>query len=122
MRCRCVLLDGCIAPPSCAGAAHCKTRVRAWRGKPRDPAQQLPSSCLPAVAPQVSSQERAPSNGAAFFEGFVSHFGDLDITGQGLEVAAQGSPLVGPIISASPPRLHPNLIHLLGTVTREAYP
>lgn len=43
------------------------------------------------------------SGGAAYFEGFVSHFGELDITGQGLEVAAQGSPLVGPIISAPPP-------------------
>jgi hypothetical protein len=43
----------------------------------------------------------ASSGGASFFEGFVSHFGELGITGQGLEVAAQGSPLVGPIISAS---------------------
>ena len=53
--------------------------------------------------------ERGPSSGgASFFEGFVAHFGELGITGQGLEVAAQGSPLVGPIISA----LH-SLVHAI---------
>ena len=46
--------------------------------------------------------ERGPSNGAALFQGIVSHFGELGITGKGLETAAQGSPLVGPIISESP--------------------
>jgi hypothetical protein len=48
--------------------------------------------------PQVSSLERGASNGAAFFQGMVPHFGELAITGKGLETAAQGSPLVGPII------------------------
>ena len=50
------------------------------------------------MCPQVSTLERGASNGAAFFQGMVPHFGELAITGKGLETAAQGSPLVGPII------------------------
>ena len=50
--------------------------------------------------PQASSLERGGSHGAAYLQGMVSHFGDLGITGKGLETAAQGSPLVGPIIGA----------------------
>ena len=34
----------------------------------------------------------------ARFDNLTAHFGELGISGQGLETAAQGSPLVGPLI------------------------
>ena len=34
----------------------------------------------------------------ARFDNLAAHFGELGISGQGLETAAQGSPLAGPLI------------------------
>ena len=36
----------------------------------------------------------------ACFDSLAAHFGELGISGQGLESAAQGSPLIGPLIGA----------------------
>ena len=42
---------------------------------------------------------------SACFDSLAAHLGELGITGQGLETAAQGSPLVGPFIGVHiPPR------------------
>ena len=45
----------------------------------------------------------------AFLDGLTERLGALGISGKGLEVAAQGSPLVGPIIRARP--LNPPCLH-----------
>ena len=37
---------------------------------------------------------------SACFDSLAAHFGELGITGQGLEMAAQGCPLMGPVIGA----------------------
>ena len=54
-------------------------------------ALMLLQGCASCVqAPGVAS--------SACFDSLAAHLGELGITGQGLETAAQGSPLVGPFI------------------------
>jgi hypothetical protein len=47
-------------------------------------------------------QVHDPIKRSAFLEGLTARVGTLGISGKGLEVAAQGSPLIGPIISTQP--------------------
>ncbi|CAK0783737.1 hypothetical protein CVIRNUC_006936 [Coccomyxa viridis] len=48
-----------------------------------------------------SSQEAMPAGGnSTRFDSLAAHFGELGISGQGLETAAQGMPLVGPVIGS----------------------
>ena len=47
-------------------------------------------------------QEAMPAGGKSTrFDSLAAHFGELGISGQGLETAAQGMPLVGPVIGVT---------------------
>ena len=46
----------------------------------------------------TSAVQAAGMNSSARFESLAAHFGELGITGQGLEIAAQSCPLVGPFV------------------------
>lgn len=46
----------------------------------------------------TSAVQAAGVTSSACFESLAAHIGELGITGQGLEIAAQGCPLVGPFI------------------------
>ena len=50
----------------------------------------------------AAAQEAMPAGGnSTRFDSLAAHFGELGISGQGLETAAQGMPLVGPVIGAA---------------------
>ena len=54
----------------------------------------------------AAAQEAMPAGGnSTRFDSLAAHFGELGISGQGLETAAQGMPLVGPVIGAASTQL-----------------
>lgn len=50
------------------------------------------------VQQALEQTQQVNSNPSAFLEGLTARVETLGISGKGLEVAAQGSPLIGPII------------------------